>query len=231
MAAPLQQIIRILEKHYGKPHSPATTDPFELVLWENVVYLADDVRREKAFRMLEERVGLDPQKILDAPREVLFEVSGSAGILPDNQVEKLLEIATIARQRFHGDLKRVVRLPLKKATRALRFFPSIGEPGAEKILLFSHSYPVPALESNGMRALLRLGFGKEMKGYAATYRRVREAITPQIKLDCDWLIRMHQLLRSHGQQLCKRSTPLCNDCPLNKMCEFAKSIKTVGKGL
>lgn len=223
MAAQLQQIIDLLEKHYGKPDPPVTTDPFELVLWENVVYLADDARREKAFRLLESRVGLDPQKILDAPREVLFEVSDSAGILPDTQVEKLLDIANITQQRFHGDLKTVVKLPLKQAVRALRFFPSIGEPGAEKILLFSHSYPVPALESNGMRALVRLGFGKEMKSYTATYKLVREAITPQIKPDCDWLIGLHQLLRRHGQQLCKRASPLCAECPLKESCAYVRT--------
>jgi hypothetical protein len=33
-------------------------------------------------------------------------------------------------------------------------FPMIGEPGAEKILLFSGVLPVPALESNGVRVLV-----------------------------------------------------------------------------
>ena len=34
-----------------------------------------------------------------------------------------------------------------------------GEPGAEKVLLFSGSAPVLALDSNALRVLLRLGFG------------------------------------------------------------------------
>ena len=41
--------------------------------------------------------------------------------------------------------------------KALKRFPSIGDPGAEKILLFTRSYPVMALDSNGLRVLCRVG--------------------------------------------------------------------------
>ena len=49
-------------------------------------------------------------------------------------------------------------------------FPMIGEPGAEKILLFSGVLAVLALDSNGVRVLVRLGVGEERKSYAATYK-------------------------------------------------------------
>ena len=52
-------------------------------------------------------------------------------------------------------------------------FPSIGEPGAEKILLFARVYPVLGLDSNGVRVLTRLGLVVEAKSYAATYRGVQ----------------------------------------------------------
>lgn len=136
---------------------------------------------------------------------------------------RLREIALIAINEFGGDLRQSLKLPLAKANRALRKFPGIGEPGAEKILLFTRSYPVLGLDSNGLRVLVRLGFGEEKKSYTATYRSVQEAIHSQLIEDYDWLISAHMLLRQHGKELCKTNAPVCEKCPLRKSCRFFKS--------
>ena len=115
-------------------------------------------------------------------------------------------------------------LPLPKAKQALRKFPGIGEPSAEKILLFTRSYPVLGLDSNGLRVLVRLGFGEEKKSYTATYRSVQEAIHSQLVEDYDWLISTHLLLRQHGKELCKTSPPVCEKCPVRKSCGYFKSV-------
>jgi endonuclease-3 len=99
-------------------------------------------------------------------------------------------------------------------------FPSIGEPGAEKILLFGRSHAVLGLDSNGVRALTRLGVVHEAKTYSATYRAVQAALAPYQSQGFDWLIRAHQLLRQHGQELCRRTQPHCDRCPLTDTCAF-----------
>ena len=86
-------------------------------------------------------------------------------------------------------------------------------------------FPILGLESNGLRVLTRLGFGREQKNYSAAYRSVQEAIQKQLKRDCAWLTRAHQLLRKHGQQLCKRAQPLCHDCPLTGVCAYYKNLR------
>jgi len=171
---------------------------------------------------LRERVGLSPVDIVTAHDEKLLEVAHLGGMLPAGRVEKLRRIANIALQEFEGDLKSVLDLPAQKAKRALKKFPGISEPGAEKILLFTRTVPVLALESNGLRVLLRLGYGEERKNYSATYRSAQEAVEPESKKDFDWLIEAHQLLRRHGQELCKRSEPHCVECPLKLVCRFYK---------
>src|SRR5262249_28315044 len=115
---------------------------------------------------------------------------------------------------------KVVKMPLVQAKKALKMFPSIGDPGAEKILLFSKSYPVMALESNGLRVLRRPGFGQEHKNYSATYRSVQAALKGQFKEEPGPLIQAHLLLRKHGQELCRRSEPICQLCPLKKTCSY-----------
>ena len=118
--------------------------------------------------------------------------------------KKLLAIAKIAYEEFDSDLRSVLKKPLPQAKKALKRFPSIGDPGAEKILLFTRSYPVMALDSNGLRVLCRVGFAESRRISQPPYRLVLDAIHGQLPRDYDSLIRVHQLLRQHGQELCKR---------------------------
>jgi endonuclease-3 len=191
-----------------------------MILLENVAYLVGDEKREEAFDALRDRIGLSPVDILTAHDEKLLEVAHLGGMLPAARVEKLRRVANIALQEFNGDLQSMLKQSLAKTKRALKKFPGIGDPGAEKILLFTRTHPVLALESNGLRVLLRLGYGEERKNYSATHRAAQEAVKPELKEDFDWLIEAHQLLRLHGQQLCKRSEPLCAECPLKVDCLF-----------
>jgi endonuclease-3 len=196
-----------------------------MILWENVAYLADDDRRHKAFETLKKRIGTQPQKILSASDEALLDVTAH-GILADQFAKKLRKCAQIALEEFDGDLRSVLKLPVPKARKALQKFPGIGEPGADKILLFSRVQPVLALDSNGLRVLLRLGFGEEKKSYSTTYRLVQRAVQEQLDPAYAWLIQAHLLLRHHGQELCKRSQPACDECPLARDCEFCRNRMT-----
>lgn len=215
----LRQIVERLEAHHGQQKAPKLAGPWEMVLWENVAYLADDDRRQQAFQTLKKRVGARPQEIHSASDEALLEVTRH-GIMPERFSEKLRDCAKIVLEEFNGDLRPVLKLPFAKSKKALQKFPGIGEPGAEKILLFTQTYPLLALESNGLRVLLRLGFGEEKKSYSTTYRLVQEAVKEELDEDYAWLIQAHLLLRLHGQELCRRSEPGCDNCPIARDCEY-----------
>lgn len=219
MKKSLARRLNALEKRYGRPTAPKTKDPFALVLWENVAYLVDDEKRSGAFALLKKTVGLRPADILAAPADSLWAVA-SFGIKPELRVATLKRCAEIAAKDFDGDVGSALALLPKEAMRKLRKFPSIGEPGAEKVLLFTRTHPVFALESNGLRVLLRLGYGKESQSYGASYRSVRDAVSEEIVEDCDWLIRAHLLLKRHGQETCRRSAPACEICPVQDGCAF-----------
>jgi endonuclease III len=211
--------IDTLAQFYGEPEPPHVTDPFEMIVWENIAYLANDARRAEAFDELRKTVGLRPADIRKASHKALLSIT-NRGIVPENSAEKLRRIAELAEEFFGGDLTSVLKKPVAAAKKDLRKFPSIGEPAAEKILLFNHKLPALALDSNGMRILVRLGFAPEKKSYSATYKGVQQALAPQLPNDCAELVRAHQLLRQHGQELCKRNKPLCARCPLRAQCAF-----------
>jgi len=219
-ARSFEKIIAEMGRLYGPPASPTATDPLGMILFENIAYLVSDEQRIQAFSALRERVGLSPPQILMAPENKLIEVAKLGGMHPVARVEKLRLIAQIALQEFEGDFDRVLKQPLAQAKKLLKKFPGIGDPGAEKILLFSRTQPLLALDSNGLRVLLRLGYGDESKSYSTTYRSAREAIQGEMKNDFDWLIAAHQLLRRHGQELCKNANPICARCPFKSSCNY-----------
>jgi hypothetical protein len=87
----LSKLVYKLQQHYGAPAPPHSTDPLELIAWENVAYLASDKRRAEAFATLKQAIGTGPEQILAAQHSALAAIR-KAGILPDVSAEKLLAI-------------------------------------------------------------------------------------------------------------------------------------------
>jgi endonuclease-3 len=216
----LSLIAAKLEAHYGRPRRPKTSDALDLIIYEAIAYLATDDKRDAAFDRLKTNVGLRPTQILATPTEKLVKITRLGGIHAELRAARLKEIAQIVLNDFEGNLNNALKLPLPRARKALQKFPSIGTPGADKILLFTKTYPVLGLESNGLRVLLRLGFGEDRKSYSAAYASVQESLKDQIGSDCDFLIKAHQLLRQHGKELCHTNNPACEICPVRSSCNY-----------
>jgi endonuclease III len=216
----LRRVVDRLRSAYGDPVPPPATDPFGIVLYENIAYLALEERRASAFRELQRRIGVTPQAIARASSTALRTVAATGGVYPDLRASRMREAARIVIEDFGGDIAGVLNEPAGRRRRKLKKFPAIGDPGVDKILLFSRTEPVLALESNGLRALLRLGFGTESKNYATSYKSVQRALGTFHARDFDLLIAAHILLARHGREICKRTAPLCELCVLQKSCAY-----------
>jgi endonuclease III len=215
----LASALDALKAHRDAQEGPPTADPFELILMENVAYLATPERRREAFDLLKSTVGLHPKDILGAKEKTLLAVTGK-GILKDTFLEKLRTCARICLDRFDGDLAAATAGPLPAAKKALRAFPGIGEPGAERILLFMGRLATLAPESNGLRVLVRLGLVREGASYAATYAASR-GLEKALPAGPAALREAHLLLQLHGRTLCTRKAPACDRCPLAHGCDHA----------
>ena len=195
------------------------TDPFEMILWENIGYLVDDDRRRRLFDAFASEIGLSIEAIDRASDAALLARAKLGGMRPETRVQRWREIARLIREKAGGDLAAALNsLPLPKARALLKAFPVIADPGADKVLLFSGVAPRPSLESNGLRVLIRLGYCTEQKSYDASYRMGVAVLTAAGLGDRAGLMDAYLLLREHGKTLCRRSEPLCMACPLSETC-------------
>lgn len=215
---PLAEAIAVLAKMYGRPRRPARADPFEIVLRESCAYLVDDARRAEVFARLRTKVGLTPRAILGAPEPALLDVVAGAGMRPADRAARLKACAAVAEEIGMARLRKAVRTDPVAARKLIKKFPGFADPGADRILLYNGSMVTLAPDSNALRVLVRLGFSKVEKDYGRMYRNAAAAVAGDLPTDFRWLVAARELLRRHGQELCKRNGPRCEVCPLSGRC-------------
>ena len=227
----LLEVLDTLENLYGPQKAAGPTDPYEMIVYVNCGYPATDVSCSKGFELVKREVGLKPENLLAAPKAKLTKLMQFGGIVPELRAEKLKDIARMVKADLGGDLKAVLNkwmLEEKKqpgkgirgAKNVLQKFPVIGEPGADKILLFSKLAAVAAVPSAFVGVPMRLWFGETGKNYAADYRVAREILSAGLDETFEARQRAYLLLKKHGQEICKRSTPKCEICPLTGPCAY-----------
>ena len=141
---------------------------------------------------------------------------------PSRRADKVLRSAELVLETADGDLLATLRsLDARKARTLLKRFPGIGDPGADKLMLLAGLSAAPALDSNGLRVLVRLGTIEEKKSYQTTYKLGVAYLRAHGADSTAAALKAFVLLRHHGRELCKRSVPLCGACPLRSMCRFA----------
>ena len=121
--------------------------------------------------------------------------------------------------RLHQLAKNVVRERrgrLPRGVAELEQLPGIGRYTAHALACFAFGQHVPAVDTNVRRVLSRLFPHQstkhdiwELAEYALPHRRAY-----------DW----NQALFDFGASVCKAQKPLCNDCPVRKLCPSAFKV-------
>jgi endonuclease-3 len=209
-----------LESHYGIQTPTWPTGPYEFLVWWHCGYPASDVACAKGWASLEKLVGIEPRQILSAGMAKLAKALKPGGMAPEIRALRLTDIAARVENEFGGDLRGGLAGPIPKVRRLLKKFPNIADPGADRILLFAGIAPLAAVPSNCPHVLVRILSGQERENYGVTYREAQQAIEAEIPARFDARTRAYLLLKQHGQSLCKRSKPKCDECPVNNSCSF-----------
>jgi endonuclease-3 len=213
------ELLDRLEAHYGKLSPYWPTDPYEFLVWWYCGYPQSDDRCSKGWAALTAKIAIDPSSILSARPALLAAALKAGGMVPELRALRLKEIAMRVQDELGGDLRAALAGPVKEARKILKTFPSIADPGADRILLFAGIAPIAAVPSNNVAVLVRVLHGRERENYGVNYRESQQAIEATVPPTLEARSRAYLLLKRHGQQICKR-IPQCRQCPLSAHCNY-----------
>lgn len=214
------EVLQELESFYGKQKACWPTEPYLFLIWWHCGYPASDESCARGWAELSKTVGVERQQILDASHKDLSAALKAGGMVPELRAIRLKEIAGRVRDEFGGDLSAALTARVKEARKVLKKFPGIADPGADRILLFGGIAPVAAIPSNCPQVLVRIQLGREGSAYNKTYREAQEMVEAQVEEKFKPRMRAYLLLKKHGQELCKRSKPRCEECPIRGHCAW-----------
>ena len=218
-------ILKTLAGKYGALQPDFPTDPYEFLVWWHCGYPQSQKACAKGWAALTEVTAIDPEDLLRAKTDRLAQALEPGGMLPELRAVRLKEIAERVLKGFGGDLGAALRATSHKQARAaLVKFPSIANPGADRILLFGGIAPLAAVPSNCAHVLVRIEYGREGENYAAAYRRAQQSIEAAVPATFDARMQAYLLLRRHGQDICKRTNPKCGDCVVRSQCRYVRSV-------
>jgi len=172
-ARSIPEILRQLESLYGNQEPCWPTAPYDFLVWWHCGYPASDTSCAKGWEKLNSEVGVEPRQLLAAGAARLARVLKAGGMVPELRAMRLMEIAARIQDEYGGDLRAGLAEPLSKVRQALKRFPNIADPGADRILLFGGMAPVPAVPSNCPHVLVRIQRGQERENYGVTYREAQ----------------------------------------------------------
>lgn len=209
-----------LASHYGRIDPSWPTDPYLFIVWWHCGYPASDAACAKGWQALNASVGVAPEKLLAASPAKIAAALKPGGMVPELRALRLKEIALRVQNQHGGDLRAALLGPIADARKKLKSFPNIADPGADRILLFAGAAPIAAVPSNCPHVLVRMLHGNEHENYGVTYQEAQQAIERAVPANFEARQRAFLLLKRHGQELCKRTNPKCDRCPVSAHCAY-----------
>jgi endonuclease-3 len=214
------KILDRLEKHYGAQEPSWPTDPYLYLVWLHCGYPASDAACARGWDSVNKKIGVSPKQLLAASAETLASALSPGGMVPEVRATRLKAIAECVQKEFGGDLQAGLVGPLAQIRKTLKKFPNIADPGADRIILFAGIAPVAAVPSNCPHVLVRIQRGQERENYGVNYKEAQQSIAAEVPEKFDARTRAYLLLKRHGQELCKRTQPKCEQCPVQSDCAF-----------
>jgi len=97
----------------------------------------------------------------------------------------------------------------------------VGEETADSILLYAFGRPVFVVDAYTKRIFSRLGFLDANESYGV----VQDFFETQLSQDSKLFNEFHALIVRLGKEFCKKTRPLCAECPINDLCKFEYKFK------
>lgn len=212
----IAKIDTALERRYGpKRARKARGNPLDELIFTILSQNTSDVNSHRAFQMLRQVMPTWSEAHQASERKVAEAInSGGLAKLKAARIKAILR--QIHREQGHFDLTFLRDLSVEEVKAYLSRFNGIGSKTVACVLLFSLGKPAFPVDTHVYRVVTRLGLlnGKVSPEKAQV---LLESMVPSALF-----YSMHMNLVEHGRKTCKARAPLCQICPLSKLCAYVR---------
>lgn len=191
---------------------PSKKDYYKILIATILSQNTNDKNSINAFKRLEEKIGVEPHKILNADIDEIAEAIKTGGLYrvkAKNIKEATKEILT----KLDGDLTKLAKMGYEEARDLLLRIPGIGDKTAD-ILLLKLGHPAFPVDTHIKRITRRLGLVDRKAKYQEISEFWRKNLPSEKYLDA------HLELIAFGRRICRSINPRCSICPLKYICRY-----------
>ena len=207
----LRTILERLAARYGHTHGVPHRAPVDELVLTVLSQNTNDRNRDVAYERLRGRFE-SWDEVRHAPEEEVVEAIRPGGLAPSKapRIRAILEA-------LDGDgLERMEHEPLAQARDELCALPGVGRKTAACVLLFAFARHDVPVDTHVHRVGTRLGLfrpGAPLEECHDELLRLSAREDPY---------ETHMALIRHGRRLCSARSPDCPECPLRRLCPYAR---------
>ncbi|OYT53218.1 MAG: endonuclease [Candidatus Altiarchaeales archaeon ex4484_2] len=205
----------LLEEFGSQGWWPAETE-FEMIVGAILTQCTSWSNVEKAVSRLRAENLLTPGGVWDVDVDCLRDVIRPAGYF-NAKADKLKAFVAFLYGEYGGDLMLFLGKPLPVLREQLLSIHGIGPETADSIILYAAHKPSFVVDAYTRRIFSRLGLVDE----DIKYDDLKSFFECNIPRDVGLYSEYHALIVELGKNYCRRSNPLCGECPLRGVCGFS----------
>ncbi len=211
----LLDIYKKLKAHFGFQHWWPGESPFEIMIGAILTQNTSWSNVEKAIENLKKQNLLVPHAIKKASEKEIAGHIRSSGYF-NQKAKKLKDFLYFYDEAFSMDPDNMKKRRIHSLRALLLQVKGIGKETADSILLYAVSKKVFVIDAYTKRIFVRLGyFPSEKIDYEDARCFFEDHLPRSLLLYKDY----HAQLVMLGKHNCKKTRPLCGNCPLEKICD------------
>jgi endonuclease-3 related protein len=205
----LKAIYRALYRAYGPQHWWPGDTPFEVMVGAVLTQNTAWANVEKALANLKRERLLTPSRMFNLDPDKLASLIRPCGYF-NIKTKRLRHLLSFIHTRYSNSLTRMFSVDPELLRRQLLEVNGIGPETSDAILLYAGEKPFFVIDTYTKRILSRQG----LIAGNTDYHYLQGLFMDNLPLDARFYNEYHALIVRVGKEHCKKTRPLCNDCPL-----------------
>jgi len=204
-----EEVYALLFAHFGPQNWWPGETAIEIVVGAVLTQNTNWTNVTKAIANLQNAGALSYSALFELSMEELAAYTRPSGYY-NIKSKRLKNLLMMIRDCYKGDLDRLLGDETQTARENLLSVQGIGPETADSILLYAGEHPVFVVDAYTHRIFSRHGLIAEESDYDA----IQEEFTSRLPMQSALYNEYHALLVMLGKNFCKKTKPLCEQCPL-----------------